>query len=222
MSTSHMRCVVVTWGDAYRMSRKMALAAKASKFIPDVVVGISRGGVVPARIACDILGVSDLLTVKIEHWLQTGAHTEHAVIKHALSTQLDGKKVLVVDDIADTGESLKEAVAHCASRGSATVKSAVMQKLSGSRFEPDFVGEAVVDWAWFIYPWNFYEDLTNLTRKLLESQPSHSWTLVDVQKAFKREYGARVSKKKLREVVLNLNEKGVVSMDGPVFHATSK
>jgi len=209
-----LRCVALSWGDIYSLSKKMALNVKASGFRPDVVVAISRGGVVPARILCDVLGITDLLSVKVDHWFQTGDHTEKAVIKYPLNVDLTGKTVLVVDDIADTGSSLEVTVKHVKDLGAPTVKTATMQTLSTTSLNPDYTGEYVREWAWFIYPWNYYEDLGNLMIRLLRSHPELRGDHKAMSKWFRQYYGVRVSGKRLREAASMLCEKGYLRWDG--------
>ncbi|MEM0272834.1 MAG: phosphoribosyltransferase [Thermoprotei archaeon] len=216
-----LRCVVLTWGDIYGLSRKMALHIKQDGFRPDLVVAVSRGGVVPARIACDVLGIMDLLSVKVDHWLQTGDHTEKAVIKYPLSIELTGKRVLVVDDIADTGSSLEVAKNHVLGLGASVVRTATMQTLQTSSFNPDYTGERVSEWAWFIYPWNFYEDLGNLMLRLLRGHPELRGDHKDMAKWFREYYGVRVSGKRLREAASMLSERGYVKWVGKTISLTA-
>lgn len=215
-----MRCRLMSWGEVYTLSKHMALDAKASGFRPDVVVGISRGGVVPARIACDILGVTDLLTLKVEHWLQTGKPSDHALIKHPIQASLEHKSVLVVDDITDTGDSLKVAVDHCLSLKPASVKTAVMQKLAQSTYQPNFTGSVEKEWTWFIYPWNIYEDLRNLTLKLAKNHPEIRFEPEELQRGFRKYFGVRVSKKKLKEVLQIIKDSNTRG-DGARIQTTS-
>ncbi len=58
----------------------------------------------PARLVCDNLGVMDLVSVQVVHWPSTAQAIERAFIKHeARVDSLAGKRVLVIDDIVDTG-----------------------------------------------------------------------------------------------------------------------
>ncbi len=209
-----LRCVALTWGEIYGLSKKLALSVKRSGFKPDIVVAISRGGVIPARIVCDVLGIMDLLSVKVDHWLQTGDHTEKAVIKYPLNADLTGKSVLVVDDIADTGSSLEVTRKHVLDLGARVVKTATMQTLSTSTFTPDYTGEHVSEWAWFIYPWNYYEDLGNLMLRLLRGHPQLRGDHKDMARWFRQYYGVRVSGKRLREAASMLNERGYIRWEG--------
>ena len=76
-------------------------------------------------------------------------------------------KVLVVDDITDTGESLKISVEYLKSLNPSAIKTATLMHLNNSKFTPDFYG-SMENWAWIIFPWNYREDLVNLVGQAVE------------------------------------------------------
>lgn len=192
----------------------MALSVKRSGYRPDVIVAISRGGLVPARILSDILAISDLVSIKVDHWFVTGEHYDKAEIRYPLKGDFSGKNMLVVDDITDTGSSLRETVKYLDSLQPEKIKTATMQRLSQSKFIPDYTGEFVKEWVWFIYPWNFYEDMCNLTLRLFKNHPELDVNIRDLPHYFRKYYGIRVSRKKLRESSALLVERGLARWSG--------
>ncbi|BCS91319.1 MAG: xanthine phosphoribosyltransferase [Candidatus Micrarchaeota archaeon] len=162
-----LRVKVVRWSDVSRWCRRLAKSIRRSGYNADLIIAISRGGLVPSRILADLLDIKVILSLKIDHWVETAEHTEHAVVRYDLCNDLRGKRALVVDDITDTGESIDLAKRYTKERLNASdVKTATMQLLSSSKIKPDFYGVYVDQWAWFIYPWNYYEDTRNLLDKL--------------------------------------------------------
>ncbi|MFO7581136.1 phosphoribosyltransferase, partial [Guyparkeria sp.] len=82
---------------------------RGAGFVPDVVVAIARGGFMPARFVCDFLGVSRLLSIKVQHY-GAGAHMQQrAKVTSPLGSAINGERVLVVDDVNDSGETLQAA-----------------------------------------------------------------------------------------------------------------
>jgi hypoxanthine phosphoribosyltransferase len=144
-----MKVKVVTWEDVVRWCKKLAKKIRGSGFKPDVVVAIARGGFAPARLLCDYLDVVDLLSIKVEHWIETGKHKEEATIKYPFNYDFSGKRVLIVDDIADTGKSIIVAKRHIQEvcRPS-ELRVATMQLIpSTSLIVPDYyVDEANTPW----------------------------------------------------------------------------
>ncbi|MGP6207401.1 phosphoribosyltransferase [Cuniculiplasma sp. SKW3] len=161
------RAKIVKWTEIEKwceeINRKMS-----ESFHPDVIIGMSRGGLVPARIVSDMNLIKDLFAVKTEHWGLTATVDGEAVMKYGLNVSVEGKNVLVVDDITDTGQSMKLAYDYVMTLKPKSVKTATMLHIAHSKFIPDFYGEEVSEdkWTWFIFPWNIYEDLTNLIGKL--------------------------------------------------------
>ncbi len=191
----------------------MTLRVMQSDFHPDVIIAISRGGVVPARIACDIMGITDLLAVKIDHWFETGEHSEKASVRFPLCADLTGKNALIVDDITDTGSSLETALTHVRSKNPKDVKSATMMHIPTSAYSPDYTGLSVKEWAWFVFPWNINEDVRNLTVKLLRAHPELRGGPKDLAQWFRRFYGIRVSSKRFKESANLLCERRVAAWD---------
>src|SRR5512136_2000201 len=99
-----MKCKIVSFEEVYNMVKTVAEEIKSSGFKPTTVVGLARGGRIPARLMCDFLGITDLLSLKVEHWLQTGKTKDEATMRYPITTDLKGKKLLIVDDITDTGK----------------------------------------------------------------------------------------------------------------------
>ncbi|MEM3893450.1 MAG: phosphoribosyltransferase, partial [Thermofilum sp.] len=97
---------LVSWEEVVTWVRKLADAIQASGFKPDVVVAVARGGYVPARLLCDFLDVHDLVSLQILHWGRAAEITAEAHVKYPYTLDLSGKRVLIVDDIVDTGDSV--------------------------------------------------------------------------------------------------------------------
>jgi len=184
---------LVTWEDVVKWSRDLSEKIKADGYAPDVIVAIARGGVVTARLLCDYLGVIDLLSIKVEHWVETAAHVENATVKYSFNIDLSKKKVLLVDDICDTGKSIEVAREHIERASKpAEMRTATMQYISPiSKFKPDYFAEEVKDWYWYMYPWNYYEDSINLVKKILQSDSNRKWKLEEIEEEFRKSYEIR-------------------------------
>ncbi len=164
------KCKLVSWSDIEKWTNGVVKKMLDSGFVPDVVIGLTRGGWVPARLICDHLGIKSLYAVKTEHWGITATRTGNAVLAQPLGVDITGKKVLVVDDITDTGQSLKLAIDHIKELGPNVVKSATLLHIDHSMIVPDYYHVHVPkeDWTWFVFPWNFNEDIRTLVKRVFD------------------------------------------------------
>lgn len=190
------KCHLVSWDEAYRLSKILAQKIKRSGFKPDIVIGIARGGLVPARIVCDFLLLRDLATIKVEHW-GIAATMGKAKLKFPLPVDISGKKVLVVDDVVDTGDTYAVTMEHMKEKNPSEVRSAVLHYKSCSTFVPDYWAEKQDAWKWIIYPWAAYEDLTGFIEKVSKEHAKPE----EIRKALKSRYGIAISRKELVEIL---------------------
>ena len=189
---------LASWEDVERWAGEGAWKILEEGWKPDVIVGLARGGWVPARLYCDYLGVKDLVSLKVEHWGVTATPDGKAKLKYGSNYDLSGKRVLIVDDISDTGESLTLAKNYVESQKPAEIRTATLLTIKGSRFRPDYYGEEI-DWAWIVFPWNFVEDMINLVNNLLEER--ESLTTDEIIELFRELHGLEVPKGKLEEAL---------------------
>ena len=175
-------CTVTNWEYIYDLCRDVADDVKRAEFEPDVVVALARGGWFAGRCLCDFLGLDDLASLKIEHYVGTAQQGDEPEIRYPLADgAVEGKDVLVVDDIADTGQSLQTAAECVAERDPASVRTATLQLLDTSDHDPAFVGERLDEWTWVVYPWNFIEDMTELVGGVMEKSERDVHSVEDVR-----------------------------------------
>ncbi len=181
---------VVTWDDVTNWTFKVAEKIKEQNYQADIIIAIARGGMVPARLLADYLGVLDVLSIKVEHWVTTAGATPEAKIKYPYTLDLSGKKVIIMDDIADTGDSFILAKKFVEENfRPEEIKTASMQVIKPtSKYIPDFFGDCVNEWAWFMYPWNYWEDMINLTKKIID-EIKRVPSVEELEKMFKESYG---------------------------------
>jgi len=199
------RCELISFREACRLSRLLARKIKDSGFQPDLIVAIGRGGYVPARMVADFLLFNDLCSMKIEHYTRAADMQKEARIKFPISVDISGKKVLIVDDVTDTGETLCLAVDYAESLNPAEVRTAVLQHKTCSAFTPDFYAQKIVKWRWIIYPWARYEDLAGFTVKVIGDRTRDLSRIVAV---FKERYEIEIGEEELLDILADLVERG--------------
>jgi len=164
-----IKCQIVKWEDIEKWVDDVVDKIRRAGYRPDAVIGLTRGGWIPARLICDELQVKNLYAIKTEHWGLTATKDGQARIAQPLTADVKDKRVLIVDDITDTGQSLSLAKEHVESFNPKEVKTATLLHITHSIITPDFYSVEVPkeEWTWFIFPWNFNEDIQSLVYKAL-------------------------------------------------------
>jgi len=157
---------VVSWDYAYQLLIELAEKVRRSNYKPDLIVGISRGGWPPARVISDLLENPNIANIKAEFYLDLGRTSEEPIITQTISAPINGKKVLLVDDVADTGKTLKLVHDKLIEDGAEDVKVATLYYKPWSVFRPDFY--MVETNVWVVFPWERYETIKKLGRKMLD------------------------------------------------------
>lgn len=159
------RYLHLTWMDVQRLSEKLADQIAESGFRPDIIVAVSRGGFDPARILSDELNIRSLASLQVIYYAGINERNDKPQVKYPLNADISGLNVLVVDDVADSGNSLKVVKEYIDSLGPREVKMATLHHKPWSSFEPDFFAESVD--KWIIYPWEPRESIEDIREKLL-------------------------------------------------------
>ncbi len=162
--TGTIQYEIPTWNQIYDMLLSQAAKIHAADYKPDVVVGIIRGGLIPARILTDLLEAPLLATIQIEFYTDIAQTKQAPTVKQALTVSVGGKKVLLVDDIADSGKSLELAKNYLQQRSAAEVKTTTLYFKPQSIIEPDFYEKQTS--SWIVFPWETRETL----RKIIQRQ----------------------------------------------------
>ncbi len=207
------KCVFADWEHIHDLCRNVSNKIKESGYEVDTIVALARGGWVAGRILCDFLLLKNLYSINVEHWGVVATITKKAEITNPLNIDIKGRKILVADDITDTGDSIKVVLDHLRALEPKEVRTAVLQHKASSAFEPDFYGEILEDWNWIIYPWNFYEDLTHLVEQILV-QPM---TSENINLGLKGEFDISIDESKLTDVLENMLFHKKVERDGKLW-----
>lgn len=161
--SSELEFEVPSWEQIYELLLNLANRIRKANFRPDVIVGISRGGWPPARIMSDLLENPELASVKAEFYLGVAETKGEPMITQPVSVSVMGKKVLVVDDVADTGKSLRLVRSHLREHGATEVKIATIYYKPWSTLTPDWYEKETSSWV--IFPWERKETVRNIVEK---------------------------------------------------------
>ncbi|MBC7724820.1 MAG: phosphoribosyltransferase [Burkholderiaceae bacterium] len=147
------------WAEFGEVARVLSGDVLRTGFVPEVVVAIARGGLVLAGAMAYAMDVKSCGALNVEFY--TGEHAtlpEPVMLApHLDQASLVGKRVLVVDDVSDSGRTLSMVVGLLGSAG-ADVRSVCLYSKPGTILEPDFSWR--VTSGWIDFPWSVLPPVT--------------------------------------------------------------
>jgi len=146
----------LTWEDIEKITDELALKIKASGFKPDYIIGLTTGGLIPLYFMVKKLDNNHkFLTIAANSYGKN--EKGELVISYLPETDLSDKKILLVDEIVGTGDSLKEVSKILTDKYKVgELKTMTLVVLKDSKFYPDFYTlEEGGDWV--VFPWDRYE-----------------------------------------------------------------
>ena len=143
------------WKKVDKIIFKLENELKFSKFNPDLLVGVARGGLVPAKLINDRFSDTDFRIIYSRRYC-VGFSSENPNIEAEMLGNIKSKKILLIDDVEDSGITIQKIKEKLLDAGAMEVKSLVVYsraKISHA----DFVGAKGSNFA--IFPWNKFEEL---------------------------------------------------------------
>ena len=139
----------ISWEDFHGLCKALAVAVEP--YAPEIILPVGRGGYYPGALLSHLLQVevypvrlsrrvSDVVQHEMPQWLQEPP----ALVR--------GRRVLVVDEISSTGETLRMVRERALDLGAAEVRSAVLYSHTWGTDEPDYIG--LISDALLLNPWD--------------------------------------------------------------------
>jgi hypoxanthine phosphoribosyltransferase len=144
---------VMSWDDLGTGSRALAEAIHADGWIPDLVLGISRGGLLVGGAIAYALDVKNTATISVEFYTGVDERLELPMLLPPVPDLVDltAARVLIADDVADTGATLDLVHDFCAGRV-AEARVAVLYEKSRTTIKSEYVWRRTD--RWITFPWS--------------------------------------------------------------------
>ena len=142
---------IVTWEELDRLVGVLAEQLAGREF--DVLMAITRGGMVPAGMLAYRLGLRDILVAAVEYYDAAGKPGPHPTfLQFPADPQLRGRQVLIVDEVWDSGTTINAVTERVRQAGGHPTTAVVHYKPARSvgASVPDV--HAVETDAWVVYP----------------------------------------------------------------------
>jgi len=185
---------VATWNQIYDMLLDLANKIQGDGYKPDVIIGIARGGLVPARILSDFLETPELAIIQIEYYVSIAQTRQEPILKRSLHTQITDKKALLVDDVSDTGKSLQLAKNHLQQQDAKEIKTATLYAKPQTITKPDYYEKQTSHWI--VFPW----DAKETVRKIIQKQEGKRATNTEIAKLVKAGLPKQLAEKFLKDM----------------------
>lgn len=159
----------VSWKDIHTLSQKLAAAILTHEKKPiDEIVAIGRGGLSVGLILSDYLRIP-IYSIAIQSYTDIQKQGELQITQE-LGRNIKGKRILLVDDNADSGKTFIRAVEYLKTFEPATVITASIFFKPWSVFRPDYF--AKVTKRWILFPHEVTEWVYTFTHKMEEEKKS--------------------------------------------------
>jgi uncharacterized protein len=158
--------IAPTWEDMGQICLDLGVEILNSKKRFDTLVTLAKGGWTWARTMADILQIYELASFKLTFYdsSQPGIKLAKPLLELPLTIPLAKKKVIIFDDVNDSGDSLKYALEYLEHFGPASITSATLfHKPQFAKIRPDFVGSETD--AWIVFPHERREVIDGLALK---------------------------------------------------------
>ena len=144
---------ILTWADFGRAGRELAVRIDADGFRPDIILAIARGGLFPAGALGYALDVKNLHVINVEFYTGVDQRLAMPVVLPPVPKPIDlsGSRVLIADDVADTGATLRLVKDFCADHV-AEVRCAVIYEKPRSAVKCEYVWRRTD--LWIDFPWS--------------------------------------------------------------------
>ena len=144
---------IMTWDIFGQASRDLAQAIADDGYEPDMILAIARGGLLPAGALGYALAVKNIYTMNVEFYTGVDERREVPLILPPVPDfhLVAQAKVLIVDDVADTGGTLKVVKEFCSDKV-AEVRAACLYEKSHSIVKCDYVWKRTD--LWINFPWS--------------------------------------------------------------------
>jgi hypothetical protein len=144
---------ILTWSLFGEGSRELARQVGSSGYRPDIILAIARGGLVPAGALGYALSIKNVFVISVEYYTGIGKTLDFPVMLPPQLNLVDIKdqRVLIVDDVADTGATLK-AVHDFIADHVAEVRTAVIYEKPISIVKCEYVWKRTD--RWIDFPWS--------------------------------------------------------------------
>lgn len=145
----------VSWHEIDACVEAVGRAIRATRFRPDCIVAILKGGIVPARLLSDFFGSIEIYPLRVKAY--AGTRKLERIRLESFRHPIGRKNVLLVDDIHDSGQTLQKVIPHLKRCRPRALRTATLFYKANTRHPPDFFARKATPAVWVVFPWERHE-----------------------------------------------------------------
>ena len=155
-----MKFKYLSWEDTEKSCFNVYSKMAHDKYKPDVVIGLLWGGVVPTRLFVDFIDIKRENVKVIYASLYKGISERNkdvSIIPTYVKSEIEGKKVLIIDDILESGKTMGAALRELIKMNCEVKTATMVYKSVNNAIPPDYYDYEESENVWLVCPWEKFE-----------------------------------------------------------------
>lgn len=152
----------VTWQEYHSLAQKLAATILSDNKPYDEIVAIARGGLTLGHLLSDFLRIP-ISTITIQSYTDIQTQGDVTITKK-IQGSIAGKRVLLVDDVADSGKTIQRALSYLRHLNPKQVTTVTMFYKPRSVVRPDYFARQTT--RWILFPYEPTEMILLITKQL--------------------------------------------------------
>ena len=172
--------LTLSWDETGDLTLQVAAKIIKSKQTFDRIVALGKGGLTWSRTLADYLAMDTLSTMQISFYTDVAKTNKKPKITQKLSVSVKGERILVFDDVADSGETLILAEKYLKKLGAKKVEAATLAIKTWTKYFPKYY--ALSSGAWIVFPHEIREVICSLKKNWTKK----GWKDVQIKQNLKK------------------------------------
>jgi len=162
------KCLFFDWREIDNLVKRMFLQIEKQKYHPEIIIAISRDGLTPARILSNYMPKVNFEILQIRRYPFGKKAILNPKIFFKPINSLKGKRILIVDDMADNGITIKIIKKFISKYNPSHIKTAILYSKNKNKDIADFISKKNYFNKFAIFPWNKFEMMNDFVERNLK------------------------------------------------------
>jgi len=145
----------LSWNCVEKYIETISSEVVARNFAADCIISIGRGGMIPSRLLADKLNIKDIHIIQATNYI--GFKKSDMPVVEIFSHNIEGKNVLLVDDIMDSGDTVNAVLNGLRRNKANRIMVAALTVRHTAPNKPSIYGKEIKNDDWIVFPWETFE-----------------------------------------------------------------